>query len=157
MKVFVECYHDKALVRTLGISVRDLYHEGCKGNVMKRLRKTFSEAVGLVDEDPGSGGSPSEMNNYSVKSEAHGVRLYEHKKDSNRQVIEICPRLEDWRVNRAERTKLSLTEYGLPATARVLHKNPRCDRNPGFRQFLADLLEVDEGMQILKEWLGMQA
>jgi len=39
MKIMVECYHDTALVRSLGVPVRSLGHEHGKGNVLLALAK----------------------------------------------------------------------------------------------------------------------
>ena len=35
-----------------------------------------------------------------------------------------------------------------------MHKTPRCDRKPGFKDFLSDLAEADDAMSILKQWLN---
>ena len=37
MRVMVECYHDTALVRALGVPLRQLGHEHGKGNVLADL------------------------------------------------------------------------------------------------------------------------
>jgi hypothetical protein len=53
VRVVVECYHDAALVRALGVPVRSLGHEHGKGSVLLALAKCNGDAVGVVDADPG--------------------------------------------------------------------------------------------------------
>ena len=154
MRVLVECYNDAALLRTLGVSPRDLFHEGCKGNVLNRLREAREEVVGLLDADPASGNTPAELRNYHETKNAHGLHFLVHAREVHKQVVEVSPRLEDWLVARARACNLNLMPYGLPLTAREIHRIARCDRKPGFQQFLRDLLAADEGMRTLKTWLG---
>jgi len=149
----VECYHDAALAKVLGVTGRDLRHESGKGNVVKRLSKAPGDAVGLLDADPGKGGRPRELANYREKSQAGGLRLLVHRDDPSKRVIEVNPRLEEWLVARADCCGVSLSGHRLPATARALHRNPRCDRKPGVQSFLRQLLAADEVMRTLKEWL----
>ena len=153
MIVLVECYHDAALVKALGVRRRDLRHEGCKGNVVKGLRKARQDAVGLLDADPQGGGRPGELANYAETDTAPGLRLLEHRRDRSKRVIEMSPRLEEWLVGRAASCGVRLAVHDLPETARELHRNPRCDRKPGFRPFLDALLRADEAMQALQRWL----
>ena len=62
MRVMVECYHDTALVRSLGVPVRSLGHEHGKGNVLLALAKWNGDAIGIVDADPGKQNSiPAEI------------------------------------------------------------------------------------------------
>lgn len=153
MKVFVECYHDMAVARSLGVTKNNLHHAYCKGNVINCLRKITQPAIGLVDADPGKEGRSSELGNYVVKNEAHGLRLLEHRQDRSKRVVEIDPQLEEWLVGRAQAGGIPLAKYGLPGTARDMLRNPHCDRKPGFQRFLSDLLTADEGMKTLKTWL----
>jgi hypothetical protein len=68
--------------------------------------------------------------------------------------IQVNPRLEEWLVERAAACKLTLSQYGLPQTARDMHKVVRCDLKPGFQRFLDDLLKADNGMKTLRTWLS---
>jgi len=62
MRILVECYADETLLRALGMPRKQLRHERCKGEVVKRVRK-FGCATGLIDEDPASA-QPRELDNY---------------------------------------------------------------------------------------------
>ena len=57
MRILVECYPDEALLRALGIPKKQLRHERCKGEVVKRVLK-LDETIGLIDEDPRRGPRP---------------------------------------------------------------------------------------------------
>lgn len=152
MRVFVECYHDGAVVEALGSRSRDVHHEGGKGNVLNRLREAADEAVGLVDEDTGAT-QPIELSNYQERDQEHGLRLLQHQADHRKKLVVVCPRLEEWLYARASGCDVDLTRHGLPGTARQLHKIARGDRSQGFRDFLRALAEKDAGMRQLREWL----
>ncbi len=154
MRVMVECCHDTALARALGVPLRNLGHEHGKGNVLLALAKWRGQAIGIVDADPGKQDSvPREIAKYLPKLTAHGLTLMTHCEDAGKSLVVIAPILEEWLVERAEVSGLRLARYGLPDSARLMHRSPRYDRKPGFRRFLADL-SGDQGMATLKKWLG---
>ncbi|MDP2989121.1 MAG: hypothetical protein Q8O57_00960 [Kiritimatiellota bacterium] len=156
MKVLVECYHDTALVRSLGVTRQQIGHEHGKGNVLRQLSRWDGVAVGIVDADPGKQDSnPGEMTKYRERQGAHDLRLMEHHDDQRKRLVVIDPTLEDWLLSRAGVCRLRLREYGLPESAHAMHKPPRLDHKPGFHRFLADLAAADDGMKTLKKWLGM--
>jgi len=155
MRVMVECYHDTALVRSLGVPLRQLGHEHGKGNVLLALAKWRGSAIGIVDADPGKQNSiPGEMAKYREKCAAHGLTLMNHSNDTDKALIIVSPTLEDWLLERATVADVRLSVYGLPETARAMHRNPRYDLKPQFRRFLADLAG-DAGMKTFKTWLGV--
>ena len=101
MRVLVECYHDTALVRALGVPVRSLGHEHGKGNVLLALAKWNGDAVGMVDADPGKQNSiPGEMAKYRDRESAHGLTLMGHAADARKFLVVVGPTLEDWLVAR---------------------------------------------------------
>lgn len=155
MKVLVECYHDTALVRSLGVRRQQIGHEHGKGNVMLSLAKWNGNAIGIIDADPGKQDStPSEMVKYCTKQSQHGLTLMTHFSNMHKTLVVIDPTLEDWLIARAEASNLRLRDYALPESARAMHKSPRYELKPGFRRLLADLAS-DDGMKTLKKWLGM--
>lgn len=156
MIVLVECYNDTALVRALGVQRRNVRHEFSKGNVLNGLRKVASHAAGLIDADPNSENHPAELSNYRQTENVLGLRLLIHTRESQKKVVEVNPRLEEWLVARAIACNLNLAQqYQLPQTARDIHRIARCDQKPGFQRFLQDLLKVDKGMKTLKSWFGV--
>ena len=155
MKVLVECFHDAALVRALGVSLQDLGHESGKGNVLRRLAKWDGYATGIVDADPGKQNSnPREMAKYEAREDACGLKLMEHHDDQQKRLVIIDPTLEGWLLSRAKACGIQPGDYGLPASGREMHKNPRRDRDSGFRRFLAELAGKDEGMKTFQRWLA---
>jgi len=156
MRVMVECYHDTALVRALGVPMRSLGHEHGKGNVLMALAKWNGAAIGMVDADPGKQNSiPGEMAKYRDRESAHGLTLMGHAADARKFLVVVGPTLEDWRVARAQAAGIRLSDYGLPDSARALHRIPRYDMRPRFHAFLADLAS-DNGMGTLRKWLTSQ-
>ena len=151
MKVFVECYPDAALLRALGVSKKQLRHERCKGEVVKRVHK-FDCATGLVDEDPTST-QPRDLDNYKQIQTVEGLCLLTRRNDDNKRLVIICPRLEEWLVSRAKSSGIRPEDYGLPADPNRLHSIPRYEQKPGFLRFLTELKERDKGMQLLQQWI----
>ncbi len=154
MRVMVECYHDTAIVRTLGIPVRQLGHEHGKGNVLRALSKWDGDAIGMVDADPGKlNSNPAEMANYREIQSQCGLTLMKHHADARKALVVLYPVLEEWLLSRSSCCGLRLGDYALPDSARTLHKSPRYDLKPGFLRFLADLAARDDGMKTLRQWL----
>jgi hypothetical protein len=151
MRVLVECYPDAALLSALGVPKKQLRHERCKGEVVKRVRK-FDLATGIIDEDPVSA-QPRELDNYNQVRAAEGLRLLTRRDDKNKRLIIICPRLEDWLIQRAESSGIRPEDYGLPSDPNKLHSIPRYEKKKGFHSFLAELKERDSGMNLLHRWI----
>ncbi len=151
MKAFVECFPDTALLRNLGVPKQQLRHERCKGEVVKRVSKSDS-AIGLVDEDPASS-QPRELSNYKQIQAAEGLRLLVRKNDENKKFVLVCPRLEEWFIERAKISGILPENYGLPNNPDRLHSIGRYDKKEGFKRFLAELKEKDKGMKLLYKWV----
>lgn len=151
MTVFVECYPDAMLLRVLGVPRKQLSHQRCKGEIVKRLLK-FDCVIGLVDEDPGSS-QPRDMDNYKQVQADEGLRLLARRDNSNRRLIVVCPKLEDWLIARARSSGIRPGDFSLPSDPDRLHAIPRYEQKEGFGRFLAELKEQDSGVQLLRRWL----
>ena len=151
MKVLVECNADEAVLRALGVSKKQLRHEHCKGEVVKRVRK-FDFATGLIDEDPSSA-QPRDLDNYKQLQAAEGLRLLARQGSGGQRLVMICPKLEDWLIERAKSSGIRPEDYGLPSDPDKLHSIPRYEQKEGFCRFLAELKERDSGMHLLRRWI----
>jgi hypothetical protein len=151
MIILVECYPDASLLHALGVSKKQLRHERCKGEVVKRVLK-FDSAIGLIDEDPQSA-QPRDLNNYKQVQAAEGLRLLSRRDDKNKRLIIICPRLEDWLIQRARLSSVKPEAYRIPSDPDHLHNIPRYEQKEGFQSFLAELKKQDKGMHLLRRWL----
>ena len=151
MKILVECNADEAVLLSLGIQRKQLRHERCKGEVIKRVLK-FDSAIGLIDEDPSSA-QPRDLNNYKEVHIAEGLRLLVRKNDENKKLIIVCPRLEDWLIERAELSGIQPEDYSLPDDPDRLHSISRYEQKEGFKRFLVKLIEKDKGINLLHRWL----
>lgn len=151
MKVLVECYPDAALLRALSVPRKQIGHQSCKGEVVKRVLK-LDDAIGLIDEDP-SGTQPRELANYNQIQAAEGLRLLARRDNKNKRLIIVCPRLEEWLITKAKSSGIRPEDYGLPSDADRLHSIPRYDQKEGFSRFLEELNKRDKGMDILRRWV----
>ncbi|MHC4508383.1 MAG: hypothetical protein ACYTAO_05405 [Planctomycetota bacterium] len=154
MRILVECYPDAALLHALGVPRKLLRHERCKGEVVKRVHKLGS-AIGLIDEGPSST-QPRDLDNYKEVQAAEGLRLLARRDDKNKRLIIVCPRLEEWLIQRAKSLGVKPDEYGLPSDPDRLHGIPRYEQKEGSRRFLAELKERDKGMHLLRQWVPEQ-
>ncbi|UCD00169.1 MAG: hypothetical protein JSW66_09865 [Phycisphaerales bacterium] len=154
MRILVECYPDAALLHALGVRGKQLRHERCKGEVVKRVLK-FDCAIGLIDEDPSSA-QPRDLDNYEELQAAEGLRLLARRDDKTKRLVIVCPRLEDWLFQRARSSDIKPEEYGLPTDPDHLHGIPRYELKGGFQRFLAELKERDSGIHLLRQWLVEQ-
>ena len=141
--IYVECKPDGVLVRHLtGLPGRQVPHEiQGRGAVCNRLTKT-RDAVGMVDEDPGSP-QPRYMRQLSPSREiVHlGLKLYLDKNRNNRLVV-LCPRLEEWLLRAADDLGLSMGDYGLPERAKRLHSVINHDGRK-IERLLTDLADLE--------------
>jgi hypothetical protein len=117
--IYLECEPDKALIRTLGISSKEIKHEYSKGNVCNKLSKT-KNSKGLVDEDPSSA-QPSYIGRLKLLSFENNIKLLSDEKAQNLLIV-LCPRLEEWILRAAQELGINVEDYGLPNKANQLHK-----------------------------------
>ena len=152
MTVLAECYPDVALLGALGVPRKQLRHERCKGEIINRLKK-LPGAIGLVDEDPGSAQPRDLTDSYHEAQAAEGLRLLVRQGKGGQKLVVICPRLEDWLMQRARSSGIKPEDYGLPSDPDRLHGVPRYEQKDGFRQFLVELMDRDQGMSLLRQWV----
>ncbi|MBN2128846.1 MAG: hypothetical protein JW741_05090 [Sedimentisphaerales bacterium] len=152
MRVLVECYPDEALLRALGVPRKRLRHERCKGDVVNRLRK-LPLAIGMVDEDPASAQPRDLTDSYQQSEAAEGLRLLTRQGAGAQKLIVVCPRLEDWLIHRADASGIKPQDYGLPGDPKRLHSIPRYEQKDGFRRFLAELIDRDGTVTLLRQWV----
>jgi hypothetical protein len=150
MKIAVECYPDEAVLRALGVPKKQLLHEARKGEVFNWLKKNAG-AVGMVDEDPTSA-QPRDLSNYQESSSAEGLRLFFRRGSSGQRLIVVCPRLEEWLIQRAKVCDVDPKRFHLPGTAKELHDIPHYEQKDGFSRFLGEL-NHDRGMSLLRQWI----
>lgn len=151
MKVLVECYPDAALLRALGVPVKQLRRERCKGEVLKQVLKSDC-ATGLIDEDPSSA-QPRELDNYTQVQTAEGLRLLARRSDENKRLIIVCSRLEEWLTTKAKSDGIRPEDYGLPSDPDRLNAIPRYEKKEGFSRFLDELNKRDKGVHLLRRWV----
>jgi hypothetical protein len=151
MKVLVECDADEAVLRALGLPRKQLLHFGGKYELLKKL-KDRAHDVGMVDEDPGKV-QPKDIGSYRQTDSAEGLRLLTRQGRGGQRLVIVCPKLEDWLIQRAKSSGIRPEDYGLPSDPDRLHSIPRYEQKEGFRRFLSELKEQDKGMHLLRRWI----
>ncbi|MBW7990702.1 MAG: hypothetical protein FVQ84_11895 [Planctomycetes bacterium] len=152
MKVLVECNADEIVLRNIGVPKKQLFHFGGKDKLINRLRN-LPGAIGVVDEDPASIQHPDLKASYRQAESAEGLRLLARQGSGCQRLVMICPKLEDWLIQRARLLEIRPEDYGLPSDPDKLHSIPRYERKEGFCRFLAELKERDSGMHLLRRWI----
>lgn len=117
--IYVECKPDYTLVKILGLSKKEIRHEGGKSKICNRLRKS-SKSKGLVDEDPLSTQHPY-IKTLRLLSDKDDIKVLYSEKAQN-HIFVLCPRLEEWILKIAKIAKVDPEKYGLPNDANELHK-----------------------------------
>jgi hypothetical protein len=147
--IIVECFTDEFLVRLLGFS--QVKHESGKGKVLKSIRNKPG-AIGIIDEDPDSD-QPKERKEYFEIESGSQIKLLTKRDDESKKVIQICPRLEEWILDRAKQNHVSPRNFGLSNDPNDLHI-PHIERRKNFQKFMKEIIEKDDvEMKMLKKWL----
>lgn len=149
--IIVECYLDEFLIKTMGFPRKRIKHEGGKGKVLEKVRKNL-EAVGIIDEDPDSN-QPGELGQYIEKKANRSIKLLERRDDPGKRIIQISPYLEHWLLERARQNNISPAGFGLPDDPKKLHGLPHVEKSSNFHRFLKELIEIDEEIHTLREWI----
>jgi len=93
------------------------------------------------------------MRHYQTAEQTGGLRLLVHKTNQGKRVVVICPRLEEWQLQRAKAAGIDPADFGLPNDARRLHGSGRYEQLPKYRQFLETILASDPEFQRLRKWV----
>jgi len=149
--IVVEGNADKLLVKTMGFAKKTIHRAGNKGNVFKKVR-TFSTAVGIVDEDPNSE-QPGELKQYEVIEKKGTLKLMKKKNHNSKYMIQISPRFEDWILRRAKENKINPQHFSLPKTPGELHRLTALEKNKNFIDFLTKIIDSDIEIKAMKEWI----
>ena len=152
MKVLIECNADEIVLRNIGVLKKQLFHFGGKNKLINRLRN-LPGAVGVVDEDPASIQHPDLKASYRQAESAEGLRLLARQGSGCQRLVMICPKLEDWLIQRSKLSGIRPKDYGLPSDPDKLHSIPRYEQKQNFLHFLTELKERDRGMHLLRQWI----
>jgi hypothetical protein len=126
--ILVECKPDYALVSKLtSLSRRKIEHSSGKTAVLGKLirRRRFSSyenSFGIIDEDPMSY-QPRIITEFAEWRNVSDCRIrILYYKWLNNYVVVLCPRLEEWIIEAAKESGISLNDYGLPNEPEALHQ-----------------------------------
>ena len=118
-QIYLERKPDEVLVKALGFLRKVVNHHNDRGRVCDKSEKEI-EAIGLIDEDPGSS-HPTYLKSLIAVETKHDVRLL---KDANRGhiLIVIQPRPEEWILTLAAKQQVDVKQFGLPDKPERLHQ-----------------------------------
>jgi len=136
--IYVECYPDTVLVRTLtGLPRREVIHERKgKGRVVDQVRRG-SQRVGLLDEDPGAT-QPRRLEEMVTVENLEASALWVRQDSAGNRIVILRPRLEEWILRAARQAGIDLDDYNLPTDAGQLHRVIN-DRLPSFQRLVEAL------------------
>ncbi len=153
-RIYVECKPDKALVKKLGFTQKEIYDAGDKSRVYYRLQKGRN-LIAIVDEDPNPTTTIS-MYPYEKRlervSEQYGMVLF-CDISRNNKIIVLKGMLENWLIQVCKSEKIDITKFGLSNKCSQLHDEIN-RRLPAYEKLLDHLLENEnKALLKLKEWL----
>jgi len=153
----VECNPDVALVETLtSPSRRRNKHAGSKSMVLRRLMRTYENALGIIDEDPDST-QPDDLQRFREidNLERYQLRILQHNPRNNRLVV-IIPRLEEWIIRASSEANINPQDYNLPNNPNQLHEIINIRENR-FRELIRDLMQRSDRVKALQTCLRESA
>lgn len=138
----VECDPDVVLVSSLAsIPKRRVMHVGGKHQVLRRLIIKDRDSIGLIDQDPLSVQPLKFLQRFREieYSEMDKLKILHYTLRNNRLIV-LCPRLEEWIIEAANRARVDLSRYNLPGNPSQLHEivNFRLNR---FKQLIETLMQ----------------
>jgi hypothetical protein len=149
--IYLECYADEVLVKTLGIPRKERRHEGGRGEVCNRLKEN-KNTKGLVDEDPGSR-QPCYMQTLTPHSNEQDIKVF-YDKNAGNYLLVLCSKLEGWILNAARKAKIDVKQYGLPDDEDELHEIGKNKKKLGaLENLLNDLKPKSEALKTLEKLL----
>ena len=149
-QIHVECLPDERLVLKLGFNKKMITHHQGRSRIFNNLSKRKDE-LALVDEDPGSGRNNHEKT-LKIIEEFEGIKYIKDQRGN--KICMLTGKLEDWIISLCKKSKIKLSDFGLPEKADDLHDviNYRLE---SFGKLLAELLKKKSpGILKLKEWLN---
>lgn len=146
--IVLECNPDETLIKSLGYNRKEITHQPGKSGVIIYLENN-PNAIGVVDEDPGTA-NPSYFQKFQIQGkEAFGIDYFLIPRKGTRLLI-IKPRLEDWILKHAVEVNLNPEKFSLPNNGHALHKIIN-DHLPKFQELLDEMLrKKSKGLQHLR-------
>lgn len=122
--IFVEDDAHVALLRALGVSIKQIKKAGDKYRVCKFVERNNQECFGLIDEDSlKQNPQPTFLNVLKLKSNHYNIKIYEDTL-SKKKIIVLCPvELEDWILNACKVSGIDAKkDFGLENSPKELHR-----------------------------------
>jgi hypothetical protein len=110
--------------------------------VLRELTEEYTNAFGLVDEDPGST-PPPKIRRFTQERQlpAYSYRIL-HDESRNNNLVALYPRLEEWVLNVCRVNDIDVTRFRLPSNSSIL-KNIINYRIPQLKSLLEELNDTE--------------
>lgn len=162
--IMPECYIDTNLIETIvpperiGNTCGYNHKRSCNKVIDEMLGKLKDDfAVGIVDIDKKPLARTTEFKPFVEKqlSGKNFLKLYKHQ--NKHHYLIFHPPIEQWLLDEAQNTGISLVDYDLPVTLKGLMnetKNEFSKKDPKFKNFFLALLKKNTtGINLLANWI----
>lgn len=116
-----ECKPEECLLNNLVKKKEEFQHHSGRGQVCIELENNRN-FIGLIDEDPTAnhGSYYKRMYNKAI-SDKYGMCFCVDEKTNNRLII-LKPKFEEWIINAAKHSRISMGDYDLSDDPNKLHR-----------------------------------
>ncbi len=152
-QVVPECYADTLLVEMLGFKRPNHALNSNISHVLKTVNQSRpnQKVVGIIDSDRGR--SEKMLDSFKLIQERHGIKKYIR---GNHTVLVICPVLESWIYENADKKEINPANYGFSKLKEFKNECKRQDvkHNERVKNFLGLLKQKKApGFVQLKTWI----
>lgn len=156
-----ECYVDTRIAEILGQAKRKYNHQHGFGDVSNEMEHSLENvvALGIIDEDKYKGATSKYFSAFDFIRQENNLILKQHATRKHHYLILVCPEVERWLLEDAQKVGLHPSEYELPHDLKGLIKISKIkdiDRNEGFKKFIKALIrEQAPSITTLKKWIEL--
>ena len=122
--IFVEDNAHVVLLRTIGISIKQIKKAGDKYRVCRFVEKNTQKCLGLIDEDSTKQNpQPTFLKTLKLKDYHHNIKIYVDIQNWKKIII-LCPvELEDWVLSACKASGIDAKkDFGLENSPKELHR-----------------------------------
>jgi hypothetical protein len=161
LSIVPECYVDTKIAEIVGQAKRKYNHQHGFGDVSNEMEHSLKNipALGIIDEDKYKGATSKYFSAFDLVKQENNLLLKQHAVRKQHYLILVCPEVESWLLEDAQKMGLHPSDYDLPHELKGLIKISKIrdiDRNDGFKKFIKALIrEQAPSITTLKKWIEL--
>jgi hypothetical protein len=161
LSIVPECYVDTKIAEIVGQAKRKYNHQHGFGDVSNEMEHSLKNimALGIIDEDKYKGATSEYFSAFEFVKQENSLILKQHAVRKHHYLILVCPEVEKWLLEDAQKAGLNPSNYDLPDELKGLIKISKIrdiDRNEGFKNFIKALIrEQAPSITTLKKWVEL--